>query len=128
MTACDIKSINEGAAMRLFSNFIWVPDKAPFSHRVIAENNNSHQQEGKLTTYGKVVNYLLETYTIDDVIAKDEAEITSFKQPAGRTAVRFSEVLCEKELRCGRVYDESRLIRIFTEGLHSCIRYCLRAY
>lgn len=65
---------------------------AALSNGVTADKKN-HQLEGKLTTFCKVATYLLEMYETDDVISEAESKIASFKQPAGMTAVRYSQTL-----------------------------------
>lgn len=92
--------------------------KAAFSHQV---TDRKHETEGTLTTYHQVVNYMLETYATDNVIAEAEAGITNFKQPARSTAVLDCEAVLEKALRCGMTYNGLRLKRIFVEGLDSPI-------
>lgn len=125
--ACDSNGIHEGAAMWLFQYFIKEPAKAPLMHRVCLTDKDS-QQKGKLTTYCQVVNYLLVTYATDDEIAKAEAGIMQFKKPERMSATLFSELLWEKALRCGRVYNDARLKALFIEGLHTSIRLSMRLY
>lgn len=114
--------------MWLFSRFIREPAKVVLSHPVTAGNKKDQKQEAELTTYCKAVKYLLKTYATNDVISEADAEITNFKQPTGMTAVCHCEVLWEKALGCGRVYDEPRLKAIFIEGTHSSIRNLMRTY
>lgn len=66
--------------------------KEALSDWVTAEKKNYRQQD-KLATYRQVVNYLLETYVTDDVIADAEAEITKFKKPVENFAIQYSQAL-----------------------------------
>lgn len=47
----------------------------------------------------------LETYALDGLIIKGEAKVRGVKQPAGATAVRNPECLCETDLGYGRAYN-----------------------
>lgn len=93
-TLCDSKSIHEAATMWLLPNSIQKPAKLRLVHRVKAGKKN-REQEGKLTTYWQILNYLLEMYSTDDLTTEGEAHTTNFKKPAGMTAVRYSEALGE---------------------------------
>lgn len=108
--ASDSKSIQENVASSLFLHFFREPEKAALSHHVTSEKRN-HGQEGELTTNYLVASYLFEPHANDDIQADAGAEITCFKQPAGMTAVHYSEVLCQKALRCGMVKNKSKLKR-----------------
>lgn len=72
-----------------------------------------------------MVNCLLATYTTDDVIAKVEAEVTNFRQSKHTSAVRYSDVLCDKALRCSLFYDEARL-KTFIETLRESVIFEMR--
>lgn len=51
------------------------------SVRTCLASSSCFGQEGKLTLYCQVVNYLLRIYATDDIMAKVDAEIVNFKQP-----------------------------------------------
>lgn len=69
-TARDSIEIYVGAAMSLFQHFITDPAKAALAKRVGAtENDNSHE-ERKLPTYCLIVNYLLASYTTENMKAE----------------------------------------------------------
>lgn len=115
--------IHEGAVMWAFQYSMKDPAKAALSLRVCATMEDDLQQEGKLTTYSPVVNCLLATYATDDEIIEIEANITNLKQPEEMSAVRSLDALLEKALRYGRVYEESRLIRVFIKRSQESIRF-----
>lgn len=114
--------------MWLFQQFIKDPAKAALAHRVRAKKEISAQEEGKLTRYCQVVNYLVGNYASDDAISGVDAEVTNFKQPEKMSVERFSEVLWEKALRCGPLYDESSLKGVFIEGLNESICFSMGTY
>lgn len=59
-------------------------------------------------------------------MADAEAEITNFEQPEGTSAVSSLEVLWKKALRCGRVYNDSRLKGVFINRQRESIRLSMR--
>lgn len=97
-SACDSNGVYEEAAMWLFPYFLKELAKAALSNYMMTQNSGQTHFEGKLTTYCQVVNYMLETYTADNVIVEIEPDINRFKQAADMSAVRFSELLWEKVL------------------------------
>lgn len=62
-----------------------------------------------------MINYLLETYITDDVIAKLDAEIFRFPQLSNMTLTEYAEALWNKALRCYLLYDEYVLERLLWE-------------
>lgn len=127
-TACDSNGIHEGAGMWIFQHFVKASAKAAPVQIVCATKKDDSEQQGKLTTYHQVVNYLHSIYAIRNVITEIGAEIPKFKQPEGMSAVHYSEKLSEKALRCARLYDETRPKRVFIERLHKSIRLWMRTY
>lgn len=57
------------------------------------------RQKKELTSYCKVVNNLLATYSTDDILAEVDIDIMSIKQLAGQSAVEYSPALWMKALR-----------------------------
>lgn len=117
-TVCDINRIDEGAAAWSLPHFIQKPAKNILSKQVTADIKKDRQQEGKPTMYFEVVNYLLEMYATNDVIAETEDEIDNSKQYAGIMAVCYLEVYREEVPRCSHVNHESRLMGVFIQILH----------
>lgn len=126
--ACDSNGIHKGAAIWLFQHLMKDPVKAALAHGVSATNEDDPQQEGNFTTYCQVVKYLLANYPTDDFMAETEVDMANFKQPEGMFSVPYSQVLLEKALHCGHLYDELRLKEVFVEGLHDSIRFLIRPY
>lgn len=100
------------------SNVYDDPAEAVLAYRVCATKEDDPQQEGELTSHCHLVSYELATYATKDFIEEAEAVITTFKQPGRISPVRYSEVIWEKALRCGRVYDVSRLKGLFIKEVH----------
>lgn len=69
----------------------------------------------------------METYVVY-VIAKAEADAISCQQLLLTTALCYSEDLWENPPRFVRVYDESRLKSVFTEGMTEPILFHMRIY
>lgn len=61
--------------------------KAAWSYCISATEDSNTHKEWILTTYCQYVNYLLETYTTDDVIAEGEAYVMDYKQPENMSVV-----------------------------------------
>lgn len=73
---------------------------------LIAKSWRKCQEEETFTTHCEVLNYLLEPYASDDVIADTEAEIMRFSQPLNETQTEHAELLWAEALRGDRVYNE----------------------
>lgn len=71
--------------------------------------------EEKLTSYYRVVNYLLNTYTTDDKVSQADADISNYKHLQGLNAVDYS--LSEKSPTLWTVYDEYQLKGNFIEEI-----------
>lgn len=72
MSECD-SSIHEWATSWLFPFFSSEPDKGALPHRVSADKKINCEQEGQLTAYYQSVEYSIESYATDDVMAEVEA-------------------------------------------------------
>lgn len=117
-TAWDSSEIHEGVATWLFQYLTKDSVEAALAHCVSSTENDDPQNEEKLATCCRAVNYLLPTFTSYDVIAKAKAKVTNFKQPKYMSTVRYLVVLWETSLRFGLFYKEIRLKVVFMEGLY----------
>lgn len=90
---------------------------AAFNVRARLSSSSGSRQEGQLTSYCQVVNYLLPTYAADVIIAEADLNIVNLKQPAGQSAVEYVQAVWKEALCCGPVYKEYRLKGKFIEGL-----------
>lgn len=73
------------------------------SRIALSSNLRRGQKEGALTTYCKLLNYLLETYATNDVIAESDAEIMHYTQPPNKTPAGYTCLLWSKALHCDHV-------------------------
>lgn len=69
---------------------------------------------------------MLETYVTSNVIPEIEADIWNCKQPEYMSTLRYLKATQEAALRCGSVYDESRLKDAFMGRLYYSIRFSTR--
>lgn len=60
---------------------------------VFRSNCHKLQRKSTVSSYCKAVNYRLETYATDDVIAKTEADVMRFTQPANEPPTEYAETL-----------------------------------
>lgn len=58
-----------------------------------------NQKEGRVRSYCDAVNYLLEKYVTDDVIAKPEVDMMRFIQLSNKFATEYAEELWNKALQ-----------------------------
>lgn len=68
--------------------------------------SRKHQEEGRLITHCEVVNYLLEMYVVDDVMAETDAAIMRLTQPPNKTLIAYAELLLARAFRCKLLYDD----------------------
>lgn len=78
-TACNSNGSSEGAAKWFFSHLVNEPVKTALSYLKSATEEYKTHKEGTLKTACQAVNYLLESYATDNVIAETEADIINFK-------------------------------------------------
>lgn len=71
--ACDAYNIHARAAMGLFKHYLSGLMKAVIKARVALPTDTSKAQEGFLTSYSAIINYLLELYVTDDNITTADA-------------------------------------------------------
>lgn len=73
------------------------------------------------------MNYLLETYVTDDVIAEINNDIMPYAQPVNKTPIEYAGILWSKALQCDCVYDDYVLKGIFIVGPIGSIRHSMHA-
>lgn len=81
-----------------------------------------------LRTYRKVVSYLLQPITADDVITETDATLECHCQPPEILLALSSVALVAELLRCEEVYDEYVLKGSFFEGLHESVHHSVQTY
>lgn len=131
-TACDTNGIHEGAAIWIFHFSLRDPARVAPTARTVNKSswtsNKSSRDTSKLTTYCEVVQYLLRTYSTDDIIAEVEASLMRFTQGDRMNETDYAQALWTKALRCGTVYSEEHLKGLFIEGLHEPVRKNVQSY
>lgn len=97
----------EGAAIELVCFFKNLLTAAAVNARIsLCSKLHWHQKEGTVASYYEAMNYLLKTYTVNDLIVESEADMMPFAQSSNRSLTEFSEALCNKTVGCHRVYHE----------------------
>lgn len=105
--ACDTNGMHKGADMWLLHFFMKKQAAAALKLRIaLLPRSCRRRKEGALTTYWEVVNYLLDTYATDDVVAKTHARMGHYTQLQKKTPAEYADLLRTKVLRCDRVNDE----------------------
>lgn len=79
-------------------------------------------------THPEVVSYLLQTYVTNAVIAQTDATQTRITQLSTMLTILHAKGLKIKSLRCGEVYEQYVLKRIFIEGVHKSVRHSMTEY
>lgn len=77
--ASDSSRAHEEAAVWLFSAYMSVPALSAIEALSTLSFNLEKQHEGTITSYARVMRYLLRGYATDAVIAKADEEIRNFK-------------------------------------------------
>lgn len=66
----------------------------------------THHEYVTLTYYDDVVNQLLETHVMDELITKTNVEILKLTQPHNKTSVKYAKPLWRKYPYWNWLYDE----------------------
>lgn len=85
-----------------------------------------HQKEGTVKSYCKSLHHLQETYETNNVIAQIGTDMMHFSQLSNKSTTEYAEAVKKKVLRCGMVYDEFVLKRIFIGGLSETVQHSMR--
>lgn len=83
-------------------------------------------KEGMLISYVQVINHLLKTYAMKDIIAKAGWEIFRFNQPPSMSPFQFADIQSKNTLHCPQVFDEYVLEGMLLLSLLYSIRHTLR--
>lgn len=75
-----------------------------------------------------VVDYLLRTYSTDDIISKTYTWINRSKPGDRLSPLDYVQDMWTKSLRCATVYSEDLTEDILIEGLHGPIREIIGLY
>lgn len=77
--ACDAHVIPEGTQMYLFGYLVRKTTKVTLSPGVTTQEERQNKMWEKLTSYPEVVNYLLQKYSTDELIAESDAGINQLR-------------------------------------------------
>lgn len=94
----------------------------------LRSDSHKRQKKGAVAIHWEAVNYLLETYKTDEVIAETDADMVHLVQASNESSTDFANAMWNKALQCHRVYDEYELKGIFLEGLPESIPRIMRSY
>lgn len=73
-------------------------------------------------------NYLLKTYTTEDILAEAELALRIFSQLPHHSVSEYLDELWTKTLHMGRLYDDGHIKSFFNEGVLPNLRQLVRAY
>lgn len=88
----------------------------------------SFKKTTKLTTYPRVVNYLLRIHSTDKNIIDIEDEVTMFTQPPNKTTSHYAGELAAKTHRCGDLFMEHDWNEMFIRELDNPMPQTMRSY
>lgn len=101
-SACYVRGIHEGAAMRLFKQYSTGPAEAAVKARDMLASSATFYHEGALKSNSAIVQYLLKRYVMADSIAELDAEVCYLRQVSVIPA-EHTQKLRMKTQSCGSV-------------------------
>ena len=119
--AADHNDVGEGAAARLLPYFL--KDAAKEGYRAHMDDVPSG-----IPLYPYMVQYLLETYALDDELAKAYLTVSTAKQLEGEDERAFGRRLQRAAIRAGNVVNKRDLKTIYVEGLPPFVQAGLRMH
>lgn len=119
--AADHNELPEAAAARLITYFLT---------GIAKEGYRAHLDEAPLSfpTYPYMVQYLLETYAVDDELARAYVAVTTAKQAENEGERAFGRRLHRLAIKAGNVVDKRDLTTIYVEGLLQFVQSGLRMH
>ena len=119
--AADHNELPEAAAARLITYFLT---------GIAKEGYRAHLDEAPLSfpTYPYMVQYLLETYAVDDELARAYMAVTTAKQAENEGERAFGRRLHRLAIKAGNVVDKRDLTTIYVEGLLQFVQSGLRMH
>lgn len=117
-TAFDQNGVHEGASLYLFQFFLHGKAHEIVVSRISGTTYPVNATDRELLgVYPEVVQYLLETYAMDDVVMDAHPNVISYRQSSNMTEEDFGDTLWRKAYRCGNVFSENRLTQHFIVGM-----------
>lgn len=133
LLTCVADGIYEGATTLLLNFFMKKSTTtaliALFTARCKAQTKmSSAGKTTTMTTYPRVVHYLLCTYATDKNVLDIKDEITKLTQAHNKMPLKYAKDLIAKALRCGNDYEARDLNDVFINVLDKSIWRSMRAY
>lgn len=126
---CDTNGMRECATMCFINQFMKKPSSEVLDTCTCMKTKKKRlQSEETLMTYFVGVIYLLTTSATDVTIGEADAAMPMSKQPPNMILEEYSQSQWLKPLKCGSVYEVSRLKGKSMEGLHGSICHSMRAH
>ena len=127
---CNNADVHEGDAVWLLTYFLRSKRKCAYQARLSSPEDvrrNRLTTDQKITSYLESVDYLLSTYTTADVINEADSSVHRLRQH--RFSVQeYVDELVDRAVKCGDVFDDNELMKIFVEGLTDKIRLNVQHY
>jgi hypothetical protein len=119
--AADHNELPEAAAARLITYFLV---------GIAKEGYRAHLDEAPICfpTYPYMVQYLLETYAVDDELSRAYMAVTTAKQAENEGEKSFGRRLHRLAIKAGNVIDKRDLTTIYVEGLLPFVQSGLRMH
>ena len=119
--AADHNELPEAAAARLITYFLV---------GIAKEGYRAHLDEAPLCfpTYPYMVQYLLETYAVDDELSRAYMAVTTAKQAENEGEKAFGRRLHRLAIKAGNVVEKRDLTTIYVEGLLPFVQSGLRMH
>lgn len=126
--AHDTCKIHEGTTPWKSPISMKKPDAGALNYPLsLLSKSNKRKMEGTLTSHCKV-NYLLKTYTKDDIIAEIGAGIANYTPSSNMMFTELTKAVWNKTIRCKCDHREYGLKGIVMEGLHASILHSTYSY
>lgn len=128
---CNTNGIHRGIVACLSHIYMKKPAAAALNTPTCLSSPGRAYPEGKLTSYRKVVDYLLLIYVPDDIPSTAELNTLSSKSRSCKRAFQYGQAIWTKDLCWRAVSDNYRLKRLFMKNLKQPIlqsvqRYCAK--
>lgn len=120
---CDDKSISEGTAVLLLSQFLDVNAESNWKYYF----NHGSPCLGGFRTYPEALNHLSRTNAKDIYISKGIPVLEKTRQGVEEDDLDFSTCLRDKARACGKVFSETELMSKFLIAVHPDIKPILLA-
>lgn len=131
--ACDTNGVHKDAATGLSNVSIKKSASPVLKARLVSRHKHQNRlllvgKTTRTTTFSRIVDHLLHTYSTEENIADTKDEIMMFSQVPDKPLSKYPEKLVAKTLCCGDTYEEHDRNEIFIERLRKFIRNSMGGY